>query len=84
METIYDHVDKKTADEFMKKYTPDLYEHFNKLSQDLHYLIIYLFYCKKEQYQKAVDYFPKLNKTDQFLYAHFLHYPFEEAFMIRP
>ncbi len=83
METIYDHVDKKTADEFMRKHAPEWIDKFDKLPQENHYLLIMLLYCKLGKREKAREYFPKLTDSDQSIFEHYLYYPFEKAEKIR-
>ena len=83
METIYDHVDKKTADEFMKKYAPSMLSNFENLSQNYHYLLIALYYKSVGNETKFREYFFKLDRGTQDVFRPYLYHSFEEAAFIR-
>ena|GEM_PF-2769899 len=83
METIYDHVDKKTADEFMRKYLPMWLKEFSRYTQQNHYVVIMVYYRNTGNLVKAQEYFNKLSPGYQYLFKKYLDFPIEKAFKIR-
>ena len=83
METIYDHVDKKTADEFMKEHLPTWLSEFPHYTQQQHYVVIMVYYRNTGNLAKAREYFNKLSPGNQYLFKKYLDHPVKEAFRIR-